>query len=66
MKTLSQHNLEQFRLIELMKQNETHLLKEFIQDLDQSDPDVIAAIEDRVADLISQGEGARMAQIVEA
>ena len=66
MKTLSQHNVDQFQLIKLMMQNEMHLLKEFIQDLDQSDPDVIAAIEDRVADLISQGEGARMNEIVEA
>ena len=63
---LIQHNKAQFHLIELMRRNELHLLKEFIKDLDPQDPDVIAAIEDRVADLISQGEGAHMAQLVEA
>ena len=63
--TLQNHNTAQFQLIELMRRNELHLLKEFIQDLDPNDPDVKAAIEDRVADIISQGEGARMAEIVD-
>ena len=40
------------------------LLKEFAIIAPQ-DPDVKAAIEDRVADIISQGEGARMAEIVD-
>ena len=62
---LQNHNSAQFQLIELMKRNELHLLKEFIQDLDPNDPDVKAAIEDRVADIIIQGEGARMAQLVD-
>jgi len=63
--TLIQHNQAQFHLIELMKRNELHLLKECIKDLNPLDPDVIAAIEDRVADIISQGEGARMASLVD-
>ena len=61
---LKTHNKAQFQLIELIQRNEVHLLKEFVQDLDPTDPDVIAAIEDRVADIISQGEGARMAKLV--
>ena len=65
MNNLLTHNTAQFHLIELMKRNEPHLLKEFIQDINPLDPDVIAAIEDRVADIISQGEGAHMAQIVD-
>ena len=63
--TLTQHNKAEFPLIELMKRNELHLLKEFIKDLDPQDPDVIAAIEDRVCDIISQGAGAYMASIVD-
>ena len=62
--SLSTHNKAQFQLIELIQRNEMHLLKEFVQDLDPTDPDVIAAIEDRVADIISQGEGERMAKLV--
>ena len=61
---LSTHNKAQFQLIELIQRNEMHLLKEFVQDLDPTDSDVIAAIEDRVADIISQGEGERMAKLV--
>jgi hypothetical protein len=63
--TLIQHNKAECPLIEEMKRNELHLLKEFIKDLDPQDPDVIAAIEDRVADIISQGEGAHMALLVD-
>ena len=62
--SLSTHNKAQFQLIELIQRNEMHLLKEFVQALDPTDPDVIAAIEDRVADIISQGEGERMAKLV--
>ena len=62
--SLSTHNKAQFQLIELIQRNEMHLLKEFVQDLDPTDSDVIAAIEDRVADIISQGEGERMAKLV--
>ena len=62
--SLKTHNKAQFQLIELIQRNEMHLLKEFVQDLDPTDPDVIAAIEDRVADIISQGEGERMAKLV--
>jgi len=65
MTNLLTHNTAQFHLIELMRRNELHLLKEFAQDIDENDPDVIAAIEDRVSDIITQGEGARMASIVD-
>ena len=65
MTNLLTHNTAQFHLIELMRRNELHLLKEFAQDIDENDPDVIAAIEDRVSDIITQGEGARMATIVD-
>ena len=61
---LIKHNKAECPLIEEMKRNELHLLKEFIKDLNPQDPDVIAAIEDRVCDIISQGEGAHMASIV--
>ncbi len=64
--TLIQHNKAQFHLIELMKRNELHLLKEYAI-IDEQDPDVIAAIEDRVCDLIKEGgEGERMNKLVEA
>ena len=62
---LIQHNKAECPLIEEMKRNELHLLKEFIKDLNPQDPDVIAAIEDRVADIISQGGGAYMAKLVD-
>ncbi len=65
MTALQIHNQAQFHLIELMKRNEMHLLREFIKDLNPNDPDVIAAIEDRVADIINQGEGAHMASLVD-
>ena len=63
--TLKQHNNAQISYIEQIKRNEQHLLCEAFADLDVNDPDVIAAIEDRIADIISQGEGARMATIVD-
>ena len=65
MTALQIHNQAQFHLIELMKRNEMHLLREFIKDLNPTDPDVIAAIEDRVADIINQGEGQHMAKLVD-
>jgi hypothetical protein len=65
MTALQTHNTAEIPLIAQMLRNEQHLLGEFIKDLDLTDHDVIDAINDRVADIISQGEGQHMAQLVD-
>jgi hypothetical protein len=47
-----------------MERNEIHLLNEAFANLDMTDPDVQAAIRDRLVDLTIQ-EGQRMAQLVD-
>jgi len=61
---LHTHNSAEVPLIEEMERNEIHLLKEAFANLDMADPDVQAAIRDRVADLTIQ-EGQRMARLVD-
>jgi len=64
MTALQTHNAAQCPLIEEMKRNELHLLREYAN-VNPRDPDVIWAIEERVCDIIAQGEGARMASVVD-
>ena len=47
-----------------MERNEIHLLNEAFANLDMADPDVQAAIRDRLVDLTIQ-EGQRMARLVD-
>jgi len=61
---LHTHNSAELPLIEEMERNEIHLLNEAFANLDMADPDVQAAIRDRVADLTIQ-EGQRMARLVD-
>ena len=46
-----------------MHANEWHLMQEAFKDLDPNDPDVIAALTDRVAELTIE-QGANMAKLV--
>ena len=62
---LQTHNLKELPYIEQILQNETHLLGEFVKDLDLDDPDVKWAISERVADIIGDGEGQHMAELVD-
>jgi len=61
---LQHHNSAELPLIEEMERNEIHLLKEAFANLDMTDPDVQAAIRDRLVDLTIQ-EGQRMARLVD-
>jgi len=61
---LHTHNSAELPLIEEMERNEIHLLKEAFANLDMTDPDVQAAIRDRLVELTIQ-EGQRMAQLVD-
>ena len=61
---LHTHNSAELPLIEEMERNEIHLLNEAFANLDMADPDVQAAIRDRLVDLTIQ-EGQRMAQLVD-
>ena len=63
--TLTEHNTRELPLIDEMRRNEQHLAKEFIKDLDLEADWVVAAIEERLADIILQGEGQHMAQLVD-
>ena len=65
MTALQTHNQAEIPLIAQMYANEQHLLGEFIRNLDLNDPDVIAALSDRVSDIINQGEGQHMADLVD-
>jgi len=60
---LHDHNLAQIPQISEIYQNERHLLSEFVQEMNMSDPDVRAALEDRVSEILLEGgEGARMSR----
>jgi hypothetical protein len=61
---LHTHNSAELPLIEEMERNEIHLLNEAFANLDMADPDVQAAIRDRLVDLTIQ-EGQRMARLVD-
>ena len=65
MSALQTHNLKELPYIEQILQNETHLLGEFVQNLDLDDPDVKWALSERVADIIRDGEGQHMAELVD-
>jgi hypothetical protein len=61
---LHTHNSAELPLIEEMERNEIHLLNEAFANLDMADPDVQAAIRDRLVELTIQ-EGQRMARLVD-
>ena len=65
MSALMTHNFKELPYIEQIQRNETHLLGEFVKDLDLDDPDVKWALSERVADIISDGEGQHMAELVD-
>lgn len=66
MNALLNHNTAELPLIAKMYNNELHLMREAFQDIEETDPDVQAALTDRLADLIElEKQGARMASIVD-
>ena len=64
MTTLTEHNKAELPMVSRIMANELHLLKEFAI-IDESDPDVKWAIEERTIDIIDSGAGAYMASIVD-
>ena len=61
---LQQHNHAELPLIAQMYNNELHLMREAFQGIDETDPDVQAALADRIAELTIQ-EGQNMAELVD-
>ncbi len=62
--SLHTHNTRELPLIAQMHANEWHLMQEAFKDLHPNDPDVIAALTDRVAELTIE-QGANMALLVD-
>ena len=62
--TLTEHNNAELPLVSRIMANELHLLKEFAI-IDETDPDVVWAVEERTIDIIASGTGAHMAKLVD-
>ncbi len=64
MNALLTHNTAELPFIVKMWADELHLMREAFKDIDEEDPDVQAALSDRLVDLTIQ-EGAHMADLVD-
>lgn len=62
--TLLEHNSKQMPMISIIYRNELHLMREAFLDISEKDPDVVNAINERIAEIISAGEGRNMCKTI--